>query len=131
MSKMKDQCHSGKWPEDEVRAMGICKHEFAICTNGEAHQSLVRTSKCENLLRVSRIGSKDATMGATRDKIIINKNGVSMILDASKGQNKSMMFYLKAKRYSPEGQEALTNLPEKKGQQFRKILMEIEVGPIK
>ena len=25
-----------------------------------------------------------------------------------------MMFYLKSKRYSPEGQDALTNIPEKK-----------------
>ena len=37
-----------------------------------------------------------------------------MILDASKVQNKSMMFYLKAKRYAPEVQEALTNVPEQK-----------------
>ena len=37
-----------------------------------------------------------------------------MTLDASKGQNKSMMFYLKSNRYSPERQEALTNLQEKK-----------------
>ena len=39
---------------------------------------------------------------------------VSVILDASKGKNKSMMFYLKAKRYAPEGQESLTNLQEEK-----------------
>ena len=44
----------------------------------------------------------------------IKKNGVSMILDARKGQNKSLMLYLKAKRYSPEEQEALTNLSEEK-----------------
>ena len=37
-----------------------------------------------------------------------------MILEAIKGQNKSMMFYLKAKKYAPEGKEALTNLPDKK-----------------
>ena len=37
-----------------------------------------------------------------------------MTLDASKGQNKSMVFYLKAKIYSPEVQEALTNLSENK-----------------
>ena len=41
-------------------------------------------------------------MGATQDKIIIKKNRVSIKLDSRKGQNKSMMFYLKAKRYSPE-----------------------------
>ena len=34
-----------------------------------------------------------------------------MILDAIKGQNKIMMFYLKSKRYAPEKQEALTNIP--------------------
>ena len=37
-----------------------------------------------------------------------------MTLDTRKGQNKSMMFNLEANIYSPEGQEALTNLPEKK-----------------
>ena len=37
-----------------------------------------------------------------------------MISDASKVQNKIMMFYLKAKRYAPEQQEALNNLPEDK-----------------
>ena len=64
----------------------------------------------KNILSVSRLVSKGATMGANKDKMIIKKNGVSMTLDASKGQNKSMMIYLKAKRYSPEGQEALTNM---------------------
>ena len=53
-------------------------------------------------------------MGATQDKMIIKKNGVSMILDASKGEKNIMIFYLKAKRYSLEGQEALNNLPEQK-----------------
>ena len=37
-----------------------------------------------------------------------------MTLDARKGQNKSIIFYLKAKRYAPEGQEALANLTEQK-----------------
>ena len=37
-----------------------------------------------------------------------------MTLDARKRQNNSMMFYLKSKIDAPEGQEALTNLPEKK-----------------
>ena len=46
----------------------------------------------KNLLSVSRLVSKGATMGSTQDKITINKSGVSMILDARKGQNKSMMF---------------------------------------
>ena len=39
----------------------------------------------EKLLSVSRLVSKGATMGANQDKIIIKKNGVSMILDARKG----------------------------------------------
>ena len=63
---------------------------------------------------VSMLVSKGATMGATQDKITIKKNGVCVILGARKGQNKSMMFYLREKRYSPEGQEALTNHPEEK-----------------
>ena len=37
-----------------------------------------------------------------------------MTLDARKGQNKSMMFYLKAKRYAPEVQDALINISEHK-----------------
>ena len=53
-----------------------------------------------NLLILSRLISKGATVGATKDKIIINKNGVSMILDARKGKNKSTIFYLKARRYA-------------------------------
>ena len=53
-------------------------------------------------------------MGVSQDKVIINKNNVSMILDPRKGQIKSMMSYLKTKRYAPEVQEALTNLPEHK-----------------
>ena len=36
-------------------------------------------------------------MGATQDKMTINKNGVIMILESRKGENKSMMFYLKVK----------------------------------
>ena len=46
--------------------------------------------------------------------MIIKKNGVSMNLDERKGQNKSIVFYLKAKIYALEWQEALTNIPEKK-----------------
>ena len=53
-------------------------------------------------------------MEVTQDKIIIKKNRVITTLDARKGQHKSMMFYLKAKIYSPEGQAAITNMPEKK-----------------
>ena len=53
-------------------------------------------------------------MGANEDKTTIKKNGVSVILDARKVQNKSIMFFLKSNMYYPEGQEALTNLPEEK-----------------
>ena len=55
----------------------------------------------KKLLSVSRIVSQGYMMGSTQDKIIIKKNVVSMTLDANKVQNKSMMFYLKAKRYDP------------------------------
>ena len=68
----------------------------------------------KNIFSVSRLVSKGATMGATQYKMITKKNRVSMDLGSRKGQNKSMMFYLKAKRYASEVQEALTNLPEKK-----------------
>ena len=68
----------------------------------------------KTLLSVSKLVSKDAKMGTTQGKIIVNKNRLSMTLDAIKGQKKSMMFYLKAKRYAPKVQEALTNLKEKK-----------------
>ena len=37
-----------------------------------------------------------------------------MVLDASKGKNKNMMFYLKGKQYAPEGKVAHTNIPEDK-----------------
>ena len=66
------------------------------------------------LLSLSRLVSEVATMGETQEKMIIEKNGVSMNLDASKGQNTIMIFYLKEMRYAPEGQEALTNMPENK-----------------
>ena len=66
----------------------------------------------KKLLRVSRLMSKGTTMGDTQYKMTIKENVVSMVLGAIKGQNKSMMFYLKSKEYDPEGQKALTNLPE-------------------
>ena len=68
----------------------------------------------KNLLSVSRLVSKGTTRGSTQDKMIIKKKLVSMTLDKRKGQNKSMVFYLKANIYAPGGQETLTNLPEKK-----------------
>ena len=37
-----------------------------------------------------------------------------MTLDAKKGQNRIMMFDLKAKRYAPEGQQDFTNILENK-----------------
>ena len=40
----------------------------------------------KNILSISRLISKGITMGATQDRIIIKKNGVSMILDARKGK---------------------------------------------
>ena len=67
-----------------------------------------------NILSISRIVLKGATMGAPQDKMIIKENGVSMTLDARKCQKKSMPFYLKANRYSQEGKYALINLPLKK-----------------
>ena len=68
----------------------------------------------KNLLIVSRLLAKDTTVGDTRDKMIIKKNGVSMTLDERKGQNNIIMFYFKVKRYAPEEKEALTNIPERK-----------------
>ena len=65
-------------------------------------------------MRVSTLILKGAKIGSTEDKIFIKKNGVSMTLNTRKVQNKSMMFYLKAKRYTLELQEALTNMPENK-----------------
>ena len=43
----------------------------------------------KNILSISRLISKGITMGATQDRMIIKKNGVSMILDARKGKKKS------------------------------------------
>ena len=69
----------------------------------------------KNILSVWRLISKVTMMGATQDKITIKKNGVNMILDAIKGKNAVMMFYLKEKIYAPKGskpQEVNTSLPE-------------------
>ena len=68
----------------------------------------------KNILSVSRLVSKSFTIGATQCKMITKKNGVSMILDAKKGQKNSLIFYLKAERYAQKGHEALTNMAEKK-----------------
>ena len=78
----------------------------------------------KNLLSVSRLVSKVATMGTNQYKINIKKNGVIVILDTRKGQNKSMMFYFKANSHAQEGHKALTNIPEEeKGRQRRKRRM--------
>ena len=53
-------------------------------------------------------------MRDTQIKMIIKKFGVGMTFYARKVKNKSMMLYLKVKRYAPEGQEAITNLLEQK-----------------
>ena len=44
---MRDQCHGGKWREDEVRAKRIRKHEATIRKNSETYQSPVRAPSCE------------------------------------------------------------------------------------
>ena len=33
--KMRDQCYSVKWPEDEVQAKKLCKHEATRWGNSE------------------------------------------------------------------------------------------------
>ena len=53
----------------------------------------------------------------------INKNGVSMTMEAIKLKNGSTVFYLKAKRYAPKGfspQQANINILEKKEFQYDK-----------
>ena len=94
-----------------------CKLKVNVIINFQDGQ-LVNLSKVlyvlqavKTLLRVSRIISKGAMMGSTQDKIIIKKNGVSIILDTSTFQNKSMILYLKAKMCAPEVQEVLANIP--------------------
>ena len=56
-------------------------------------------------------------MGDTKDKMTTKKNDVSVTMHEKKGKDESIMFYLKANRYSLEGsspQEANRNLPEEK-----------------
>ena len=64
-----------------------------------------------NVLSISRLMPNGATMWANQNKTTTKKHIVSMMLDARKVQNQSMMFYLKAKIYYLEGKEALTSLP--------------------
>ena len=78
----------------------------------------------KKLLSLSRLVSKGATMWVTKDKIIIKKNCVTMILDARKGQNKRVVLYLKLRRYDPEGQEILANMSEQeKGGSDKRIMV--------
>ena len=46
----------------------------------------------KNLLSISILVSKGATMGSTQDKIIIKRNGVSMPLDARKVKTRAWCF---------------------------------------
>ena len=60
---------------------------WSIGTGGETvkiTEVVYITQSVKDLLSISRPVSKGATMGATQDKKTINKNGVIMILDASK-----------------------------------------------
>ena len=47
------------------------------------------TQAVKNILSVSRLISKGATMGATQDKTIIKKNGLSITLDARNGKKRA------------------------------------------
>ena len=71
----------------------------------------------KSILIVLMLVSKGYTMEATKENIIIDKNGINAILDARKGKNDITMVYLKDQIYPPEGlspQEANSNLPEEK-----------------
>ena len=96
-----------------MRARRICKHDAVRCKTVKLIEVLYVLQAVKNLLSASRIVSKVGTMGANQDKLVIKKNGVSMILDARKCKSGSMMIYFQAKRYAPEVQEALTNQSEK------------------
>ena len=54
---------------------------------------LYMTQAVKNILSVSKLVLKGATMAATQEKNIINKYGVIMTLDANEVQNKIIMFY--------------------------------------
>ena len=43
---MRDQCHGGKWLEDEARAKRLRKHETKRWKNGETYQSHVLYPSC-------------------------------------------------------------------------------------
>ena len=54
------------------------------------------------LLSISRIVSKEATIGDTKDKMTIKKNDINMILDKRKVIHESIMVNLKEKRFAPK-----------------------------
>ena len=109
--KMWYKCDSGKWSEDEARAERRSKNEDVRRVNGEAYQIPIRTSSSQETLNLLEARIKGSQYGGYSRKIAIKKNSVNMILDAIKVENGSMMFYIAAKRYDPEGQEANTNMP--------------------
>ena len=95
-----------------MRAKRIDKHEDARSCNGKFYQSPVPTSRNqENFERIKAGGIHDGGYSRQNNHQV---NGVRMKLDARKGENGSMVFKLKAKRYAQEEKEEKTNLPEEK-----------------
>ena len=69
----------------------------------------------KNILSISRLISKGAMVGDTKNKMTFKKVSVSINLYANKLINESTIFYFKANRYSSEvfpPQEANRNMPE-------------------
>ena len=102
---MRHQCHGGKWSEDEVRSKS--KHKTIGWENGETYQSPVPAPSCEKPFERIKDRIKGCYNRGHSVQMIIKKNRASMALYASKGQNRIMMFYLKANIYAPEGQQAI------------------------
>ena len=107
---MREQCHSGKWPEYKVRSKRLYKMKLQYGETVKLPEVLYVPQDLKKLLSITRIISNGATMRSTQDKMIIKKKGVGIILDTRKAQNKSMLFYLKAKRFTPEVQYPLTDI---------------------
>ena len=75
---------------------------------------LYATQAAKNLLSVSRLVAKGATIVATKDNITIKKNGVIMNMNARKGEDYILMLYLRSKWFIPKGssrQEENINIP--------------------
>ena len=70
---MRDQCHSGKWQEDEVQEKRICKNEVARCTYGETYQSHVRASIYEKPFERIKDCLQGYHHGRIQDKMMILK----------------------------------------------------------